>query len=254
MAHWTEETYVESPGVIGESMHRVVERADEDVSNLLALAADHDVDPDRALDVACGIGRHSVELARAGVDVDGVDISPKYVETARERADAAGVSDRTAFDVMDVRELKSVDEEYDLVLHWFAFGYFDDAVNESIAEQLRERVAGTGTLVLGVDNAEAELGDDRETLASFKGDVLQVERREYRPETGRLEAHITKFRKVDDGYEFLGEVPWNTRLYSPVEIRRLLERSGFSDVTLYSGLDGTALERGASPLVVVAEP
>lgn len=62
MAHWTEETYIESPAVIGESMHRGVDRAEDDVANLLALLDEHGVKPEQALDVASGIGRHSIEL------------------------------------------------------------------------------------------------------------------------------------------------------------------------------------------------
>ena len=65
---------------------------------------------------------------------------------------------------------------------------------------------------------------------------------------------ITKFRGRGDGYEFLGEVPWDTRLYGPAEFRRLLERAGFSNVALYGGLDGASLGRESSPLVPVAAP
>lgn len=254
MGHWTEETYIESPEVIEESMRRGIERADDDVMDLLELLGAHDIHPEQALDVACGIGRHLIELARRGIAVHGVDISPEYVRTAREHAAAAGVSDDTTFEVTDVREVDTIEGEYDLVLHWFAFGYFDDEVNEAVAKHLRERVAANGALVLGLDNGLAELADFQNTDASVRGDVLQVERAEYHPESGRMEVLITKFRETGDGYEFVGEVPWNTRLYSPVEIRRLLERAGFSTVSLYSGLEGKTLERDSSPLVAVAEP
>lgn len=40
----------------------------------------------RALDVACGRGRHAIALARRGYDVDAVDLSPKGLASARERA------------------------------------------------------------------------------------------------------------------------------------------------------------------------
>jgi SAM-dependent methyltransferase len=254
MTHWTEKTYIESPTVIGESLQRGVERAEDEVTDLLALLDEHGIEPERALDVACGIGRHSIELARAGVAVDGVDVSPEYVERARERAVDAGVSDETSFDVVDMRDMDAIDDEYDVVLNWFAFGYFEDDVNEAIAEQFREHVAPNGGLVVGVDNGHGLLGDFQETAASVKRDVIQVERLEYSPETGRLEVVITKFRERDDGYEFIGEVPWDTRLYAPAEFRRLLERAGFSSVALYGGLDGASLGRESSPLVAVAEP
>lgn len=254
MVHWTEETYVESPEVIGAGMHRAVDAAKDDVTDLLALASEHGVEPRRALDVACGIGRHAVELADAGLDVDGVDISPEYVESARERAAEAGVSDRTSFQVQDMRDVAALEGDYDVVLHWFAFGYYEEAANEALAEALRERVARNGVLVMGLDNKDAVLGEYQGSAARLRDGVLKVERSEYDPVSGRLEALITKFRTGEDGYEFVGEVTWDTRLYAPAEIRRLLERAGFSAVHLYGGLDGAELERTASPLVVVGKP
>ncbi|MHC4134748.1 MAG: class I SAM-dependent methyltransferase [Planctomycetota bacterium] len=42
--------------------------------------------PGRALDVACGRGRHAIALARRGYAVDAIDISPVGLASARERA------------------------------------------------------------------------------------------------------------------------------------------------------------------------
>jgi SAM-dependent methyltransferase len=44
------------------------------------------------LDVGCGTGRHSVELARRGFAVTGVDLSKGMLAQARKAADAAGVT------------------------------------------------------------------------------------------------------------------------------------------------------------------
>jgi tellurite methyltransferase len=42
--------------------------------------------PGRALDLACGRGRHAIALARGGYVVDAIDISPVGLASARERA------------------------------------------------------------------------------------------------------------------------------------------------------------------------
>jgi ubiquinone/menaquinone biosynthesis C-methylase UbiE len=254
MTHWTEKTYIDSPSVIGESLQRGLEQAEDEVGNLLILLEEHGVEPQRALDVACGIGRHSIELASTGITVEGIDVSPDYVEQARKQAVDSEVNDETSFSVVDMRNMDAVKGDYDVVLNWFAFGYFDDEVNEAIAEQFRERVAPNGALVIGVDNRDTLLADFQQAAASFKGEVIQVERREYTPETGRLAVVITKFKAQDQGYEFLGKVPWDIRLYSPIELRRLLERAGFSNVTLYSGLDGETITLDSGTIVAIAEP
>src|SRR5688572_29696292 len=57
----------------------------------------------RVLDVGCGPGRHSLALARRGLDVVGVDLSPDFVAHAREAAASEGL--RVAFEEADVRTL-----------------------------------------------------------------------------------------------------------------------------------------------------
>lgn len=49
------------------------------------------------LDLGCGEGENSVLLARLGAKVTGLDISPKAIELAKERARLSGVEDRTQF-------------------------------------------------------------------------------------------------------------------------------------------------------------
>ena len=50
---------------------------------LVALARRHRPPPARALDLGCGVGRTTLELARAGYEMTGVDPSPRAIEVAR---------------------------------------------------------------------------------------------------------------------------------------------------------------------------
>ncbi len=55
------------------------------------------------LDIGCGPGRHSLELARRGLQITGIDISPGFVEVARKQALAEGLT--AEFRVADARRL-----------------------------------------------------------------------------------------------------------------------------------------------------
>jgi cyclopropane-fatty-acyl-phospholipid synthase len=66
------------------------------------------------LDVGCGWGSFAIHAAqRHGVRVTGITLSPPQVETAKRRAEEAGVADRTDFRVVDYRELAG--ESFDAV-------------------------------------------------------------------------------------------------------------------------------------------
>jgi SAM-dependent methyltransferase len=59
---------------------------------------------DRVLDVGCGPGRHALALARRGMSVMGVDLSPEFVHLARDAAVREGLP--VTFEVADVRDLE----------------------------------------------------------------------------------------------------------------------------------------------------
>lgn len=87
---------------------------------------------EKILDLACGFGRHSLELARRGFAVTGVDITPDYIQYAREQAKSEGLDAR--FLCADIREV-GFEREFDLVLNMAdgAVGYLEnDAENRKI--------------------------------------------------------------------------------------------------------------------------
>ena len=57
------------------------------------------------LDVGCGPGRHSMALARLGIDVVGVDISARFIEVALEVSDREGLSPHLEFHRADARRM-----------------------------------------------------------------------------------------------------------------------------------------------------
>ena len=107
---------------------------------------------ERVLDLACGFGRHSVELASRGCKVVGVDITPEYVEEARKQAKEKGLN--AEFICADLRDLRYRDE-FDVVLNLAdgAIGYLeDDYENLKIFDLISSALKLGGKHVMDVCN------------------------------------------------------------------------------------------------------
>ena len=80
---------------------------------------------EKILNLACGFGRHSLEFARRGYDVTGIDITPAYIDYANEQAKKENLN--VKFICQDIRTI-TFDKEYDVVLNMAdgAIGYLED--------------------------------------------------------------------------------------------------------------------------------
>lgn len=88
----------------------------------------------RALDLACGPGLGAVWLARRGLRVSGLDISPVAVGQARDLARRAGVSDRCRFAAVDLDDGLPAGPAMDVILcHRFRDRRLDRAIIDRLA-------------------------------------------------------------------------------------------------------------------------
>lgn len=102
------------------------------------------------LDVGCGTGENSIELARHGLDVCGIDSSPRAID--RALAKVASESLPVEFRVADAFELGSLERRFATVLDSALLHIIAD--RPSYAAQLAEVVDPDGKLIL------IEISDD----------------------------------------------------------------------------------------------
>lgn len=92
----------------------------------------------RVLDLGCGKGFLAIALAHRGSHVTAIDISPKSIELARLRAEAAGVADKIHFQVMDCENLEFPDGTFDAVVGGFVLHHLNlEKVSAEIKRVLR---------------------------------------------------------------------------------------------------------------------
>ena len=100
----------------------------------------------KVLEIGCGIGTDTINFARAGAYVTAVDLSPKSIELAQQRAEMFGLRDHIQFHVADAEALSGTvpPEPYDLV---YSFGVIHHTPHpQRIIEQIREHYAGNDTV------------------------------------------------------------------------------------------------------------
>ena len=112
-------------------------------------------------DVGCGHGASAVVLAQAypNAHIHGFDFHEPSITTARERADEAGVSSQTTFDVADA---KGYSGSFDLICFFDCLHDMGDPVG--IAEYARGHLADGGTILLvepfALDDRHSNMSDN----------------------------------------------------------------------------------------------
>jgi SAM-dependent methyltransferase len=76
-----------------------------------------DVPAGRALDAACGTGRHAAELARRGYEVDGFDLTPEMLVIARSTVPAGRFAEG------DLLAIPFADDSFDVVVCGLALAH-----------------------------------------------------------------------------------------------------------------------------------
>ena len=183
------------------------------------------------LDLACGGGRHSLELARRGFTVVGLDAVAPVLADARRRAAEEQLS--VTFTQGDMRAL-SYEARFDTVLVMnSSVGFFDDATNAAVLAGAARALAPGGKLLLQMINpyqVERYLRDFRSGWYQIgSGFVLREAR--FEPRSATLEIG---YRYLDPAQGLDVVHPGDRiRLYGYPELSALLAAAGLRPLSLF---------------------
>ncbi len=137
---------------------------------------------DRVLDIGCGFGDTAQRLGGLvgpGGEVLGIDAAPRFVETAREEAEEAGI-DNLSFAVCDPEE--GLDGEFDMAFSRFGTMFFANPV--AALRNVRGALVPGGRLCMVVWRSKAEnpwLHQAEQTVGAVRDRARGVRRAHLRP-------------------------------------------------------------------------
>ena len=207
----------------------------------LLIAAAGLISDDRILDLCCGQGRHSLELARRGfTHVTGIDRSRYLVRLARRRAGTGGLP--VTFREGDARKFRTGESAFDCVIMMGnSFGYFDNIEDDmQVLERVKYALRSDGLLVMDLADG-AWLRDHYERRSWEWLDQNQLVCRERSLSSDR-ERLISREVVVDAEKGVIADQFYAERLYTRDTIQNLLDRVGFTDMRVH-GQPGTASSR-----------
>ena len=201
----------------------------------------------RVLDIGCGHGRHSLELARRGLHVTGIDASPRSLAIARTTAaeEALDVELRE----LDMRTL-DYDGEFDAAISLFtSFGFFDEADNQAVLDGAARALRPGGSFVVDVINPPGLFPVYRDHFWETLDDgTLFLQEHDYDHLSGRNRATWTFVRP--DGTR--SELRHSVRIYTAPELSTMLQAAGLTVGGAWGGWAGEPLDRAARRLIVQA--
>ena len=233
-----------TPLIFDESRWAEVPKVTEGVTRLAR--------PDRCegkkpaiLDLCCGPGRITLELARRGLSVTGVDISECYIRTAREKAAREGLE--IEFIKKDVRSFKRKNAFDAAVNLYNSFGYFEDPMDDlCFLKNAHYSLKEGGALIIDVLGKEIAVRDYTEADWFERAGIT------FLTESNPVDSYGSMWNRwvlIKGGKR--REKIFIQRLYAASELRSLLLRAGFASAEIYGDWDESPYDEKAQTLLAV---
>ncbi len=216
------------------------------------------------LELGCGTGRVSLPIAREGIAVTGIDISPRMIEVAQAKAAKSGLSERCVFQSGDMAALQLA-ERFPLVI--MPFRSFQSMLTTEEQRQaltrVRERLAPGGVFAMDTFNPDMSslVNDETSRLAYHLKDVGRANggtlvvwgQNGWDPVTQVNDVRLIIEEVSDEGVVERRLIrDFEQRYTFRYEMEHLLELCGFDLEAVYGDFDGAPVTEESEDLVWVA--
>ncbi len=254
--HWADQMFVDHSDIYLRFLEAGIPQAAQEVASLHTLLAKHQIaSGSRILDLSCGIGRHSIELAKLGYKMTGFDLSPMFIERAKQLAQEREVSSRINFCVGDARNIAEVLKNscFDAIINIFtSFGYYDEPTNIDILKQCHSLIRENGVFIMDVINRDGLVKRYSPRSYSHFGDILLLQNRKVNYETGRNITTWIFHKETSSGnYQKELEITIDHRIYNLHELIGVFAQAGWAYREVFGNLNLESFDMTSTRIVGV---
>jgi SAM-dependent methyltransferase len=196
------------------------------------------------LDVPCGLGRHSIALAKSGCRVTGLDSSSECIAEGRARAVGLPID----WVLGDMRQLEWTAEFDGGYCFGNSFGYLDPHDAPMFLAAVARAIKPGSRFVLETGMAAESILPGLQKTRWFRlGEIYMLSENQYRPREGRLDIQYTFVR---DGV--VETRPSSSYVFTVSELCRMFSQAGLQPVKLLGSVSGEPYQMGSPRLIVVA--
>jgi SAM-dependent methyltransferase len=217
------------------------------------------------LEVGCGTGRVTLQLAQGGFSIVGMDISPAMLSIARQKSQGLSNVSWVEDDMLKF----DLGERFDLIIipgHSFQFMLTPEDQLACLST-IRQHLAPQGKLVIHVNHDDhswlGELAEGRGTDFKLKGEYRQNSTKGFvRAWTAWSYEDRTQTASAVDAWEFIGQdgkvterkesAPKRLHVVFPFEMKHLLAHAGFELEALYGDFFRHELQNTSPDMIWVA--
>ncbi|MBN2424501.1 MAG: class I SAM-dependent methyltransferase [Calditrichaceae bacterium] len=228
--HWTEEFFDEYY-LKSSDPHTGAEQTARETGFIISktnLPKDSPV-----LDLACGLGRHCIELAKNGYSrITGLDLTSAYLEIARDKA--KDLPDPPKFIQGNMQEFNE-EQAYQLIYSLFSsIFYFDDQHNLDIVKRVYNALMRGGFFIIDYFNPINFLNKNKLRDWYITDDeYLVLEKYQHNPISGIIS--IERIIITPEGRRI--KRIYHLRDYTVAELRYHFESIGFEILNVYGNFD-----------------
>jgi cyclopropane fatty-acyl-phospholipid synthase-like methyltransferase len=208
------------------------------------------LEPDsRVLDLCCGQGRHSLELARRGYNVVGLDLSDTLLSHSQSIAKKEGL--QVEFVNGDMRHLSQTNEFDGIFNFYTAFGYFEnDEDNQSVLNAVGVALKKDGRFLLDYPCLEGRMPVwKNQEFFEYDDGTVMLHEMIHDVFNQTIKNNVLYITKDNERHR----TGFTLRHYYGRELQHCFEKAGMRITGHYGNLDGSPLTNRDTRVLVVGE-